>query len=314
MSALPLPPAHRFPTWRRWWTYQSERFPVVGHGMLIAAFSFCAVSFSAQLRGERAVPPVLELAVAFATCFVLFLQLRIADEFKDFEEDARFRPYRPVQRGLVSLKELAALFVAGAVIQGVMALWLDPRLMWVLLLVWVYLAAMSKEFLIGGWLRSQPLLYMLSHMVIIPLVDLYATSTDWLPRRGGPPAGLIWFLMASYCNGMVIELGRKIRSPQDEEYGVGTYSVLWGRRLAVAAWLGAMAGAGALAVVAASQVGMAILVMSTLAVGLSGAAAIGIWFLRSQRAGSGKMLEGASGTWTVLMYLSLGAVPLLVGR
>ena len=35
------------------------------------------------------------------------LQLRLADEFKDFEEDSRYRPYRPVPRGLVSLRDLA---------------------------------------------------------------------------------------------------------------------------------------------------------------------------------------------------------------
>jgi len=35
---------------------------------------------------------------------------------------------------------------------------------------------MSKEFFVADWLRRRPVLYMLSHMVIMPLVDLYATS------------------------------------------------------------------------------------------------------------------------------------------
>ena len=35
----------------RWLVYQKERFPLLAHGPLIAAFSACAVSFSSLLRG-----------------------------------------------------------------------------------------------------------------------------------------------------------------------------------------------------------------------------------------------------------------------
>src|SRR6266571_4886269 len=101
----------------RWWVYQRERFPVLGHGPLIAAFSFSAVCFSALLRRQSELPPVRTCLVAFGTAFLFFLQLRIADEFKDFEEDSRYRPYRAVPRGLVSLRELGVLGVIAAVIQ-----------------------------------------------------------------------------------------------------------------------------------------------------------------------------------------------------
>ncbi len=37
-----------------------------------------------------------------------------------------------------------------------------------------------------------------------------------------------------------VEVGRKLRSPADEETGVETYSALWGRFRAIAAWLAAM--------------------------------------------------------------------------
>ena len=90
----------------RWWVYQRERFPVLAHGPLILAFSSSALSFSALLRGAREWPRPAALVAAFVTCLLFFLQLRIADEFKDFEEDSRWRPYRPVPRGLVTLREL----------------------------------------------------------------------------------------------------------------------------------------------------------------------------------------------------------------
>ena len=93
----------------RWWTYQRERFPILAHGILIASFSFSAVCFSSLLRGQTELPRLSSIFVAFVTAFLFFLQLRIADEFKDFEEDARYRPYRAVPRGLVTLRELGGL-------------------------------------------------------------------------------------------------------------------------------------------------------------------------------------------------------------
>ena len=112
---------------RRWWIYQRERFPLAAHGPLIAAFSASAVSFSALLRGGEDGPRVASFVVAFVVSLGSFLQLRIADEFKDAEEDARYRPYRPVPRGLVKLSELAAIGVVIGAVQLVGALWLGCR-------------------------------------------------------------------------------------------------------------------------------------------------------------------------------------------
>src|SRR4028119_2288395 len=94
---------------KRWWIYQQERFPIVTHGLLIATFSTAAIAYANQLRpNPTAIAPGTVL-VAFIVVFLAFLQLRIADEFKDFADDARYRPYRPVPRGLVSLGELRAI-------------------------------------------------------------------------------------------------------------------------------------------------------------------------------------------------------------
>jgi 4-hydroxybenzoate polyprenyltransferase len=298
----------------KWWSYQRERFPLIAHGLLIAAFSFCAVSISAMLRGSSGVPGGRSILVAFATCFCFFLQLRIADEFKDLEEDARYRPYRPVPRGLVTLRELGWLFVIVAAIQLGLALWLDRRLLVLLGVTWTYLALMSKEFFVADWLRPRAVLYMLSHMLIMPLVDLYATSTDWLPRQGHPPHGLIWFLLASYCNGLVIEMGRKIRSSEDEEAGVATYSRLWGRRIAVITWWCALLATALLAAIVATQLHHFAPIATILLLALAGAAIVGTIFLARPKAGRGRWIENCSGLWTLTLYLSLGALPHVLAR
>jgi 4-hydroxybenzoate polyprenyltransferase len=297
----------------RWWIYQRERFPVLAHGPLIAAFSLSAVSYSALVRGTTRPPHWQSCLAAFLSSFLFFLQLRIADEFKDFEEDSTYRPYRPVPRGLVTLRQLGWVWLGCIAIQFAIALWLSPRLIVLLIVTWVYLALMSKEFFARRWLKARPITYMVSHMAIMPLVDLYTTACDWVPAGfNRPPPGLLFFLLVSFFNGMVIEIGRKIRSPQDEEPGVETYSFLWGRRKAVGAWLLMLLATGQYANLAARGISFAKPVLILLTVVFVGAVSVCAWFLRSTLPKRGKYIEAMSGVWSLTLYLSLGVIPMIL--
>lgn len=295
----------------RWQLYQRERFPILAYAPLIAAFSFSAVSVSAFLRGQEAPPEPRGLLVAFISVFLFFLQLRIADEFKDHEDDARFRPYRPVPRALVTLPELGRLGAAAAVIQLGLALWVKPAVALLLILVWAYLGLMRKEFFVPRWLKTHPIAYLWSHMLIMPLIALYASACEWLPAGSMPAGGLAWFLMMSFFNGVVIEIGRKIRTPQDEEPGVETYSVLWGRRNAVLSWLGAMLLAATGMWLLAHRIGLAGPVVGWLAVLLIIALCIAWRFLHRPSAKRAKWIEHMSGLWTLCTYLGLAVAPIV---
>ena len=293
----------------RWWIYQKERFPIFAHGTLIAAFSACAVAYS-SLLGSAPTPSWQAYLTAFIICFLMFLQLRIADEFKDKEEDARWRPYRAVPRGLVKLSELRVLFIIAAIVQAVVATLLDPRLLFVLAIAWSYLALMSVEFFCRDWLKNRPVIYLISHMGIMPLVDYFGTSCEWLPRGSNTPVGLGWFLAASFFNGIVIEFGRKLRLPQDEEEGVDTYSQLWGIKRATLLWLAAMTATMTCAAIAAAGIGFAIPLVSTLGVLLMVSSALAFRFSRQHI--HGKKIEAITGVWTLVLYLMLGLVPLFL--
>ncbi len=292
---------------KRWWIYQKERFPLLAHGPLIGAFSACAVAFSSLLRGAAA-PSWQMFVTAFGVCLLMFLQLRIADEFKDAAEDARWRPYRPVPRGLVLLPELRWVFILAALVQTALVMALDVRLLVVLGIAWSYLALMSVEFFCRDWLKKRPILYLVTHMGIMPLVDFFGTACEWLPRSSAAPAGLGWFLAASFCNGIVIEIGRKLRQPCDEEAGVETYSRLWGKAGGVGGWLVALAGTLICTGFAASAIGFVMPVLGGLAAVLLVALAMAVGYLRGPM--SGKKIEMISALWTLTLYLMLGLVPL----
>ena len=293
----------------RWWIYQKERFPLAAHGPLIAAFSACAVSFSSLLR-DAPVPDWRMFLTAFGVCLLMFLQLRIADEFKDAGEDARWRPYRPVPRGLVKLSELRILFILAALLQTALVLALDVRLMIVLGIAWSYLALMSVEFFCRDWLKKRPLIYLLTHMGIMPLVDFFGTACEWLPRGSAAPAGLGWFLAASFFNGIVIEIGRKLRQPADEEEGVETYSRLWGKSVASNVWLGVMAATLLCAVIAAREIDYMVPVSLALAPFVIVSMALRQRYVKGSL--SGKKIEIVSAVWTLALYLMLGLVPLFL--
>lgn len=294
----------------RWWIYQRERFPLAAHGPLILAFSASAVSYSALLRGSSTVPSLRSFAVAFVVSLGSFLLLRIADEFKDQEEDAKYRPYRPVPRGLVRLRELAWIGVGVAVGQLTIALLIGWKLVGLLAVTWIYFALMSREFFVREWLKARPVVYLFSHMAIMPLVDWFATGCDWVHAGGTMPPGLFWFLAASFCNGIVIELGRKIRSPGQEETGVETYSVLWGPRIAVLAWLAAMGATLICAGIAGARIAFAAPLLAVLGTCLVVAALCGRAFLHSPEPKASKRIETLSGVWTLALYLVLGVIPL----
>ncbi|UCH25508.1 MAG: UbiA family prenyltransferase [Trueperaceae bacterium] len=297
----------------RWWIYQRERFPLVANGLLITALGLSAVGYSALLRGQQALPSLAVSVTACLSCFLFFLQLRISDEFKDYRDDLTYRPYRPLPRGLVTLKELGLIGLVAAVLQFFLALWLEPRLLLILVTVWAYLGLMSKEFFVAKWLKARPLVYLWSHMLILPSIILYATACDWVVAGETVPApGLGWFLAFSLFNGVVLEIGRKLRAPEDEEEGVETYTVLYGRNRAVAFWLGALAMTALAAILAARQIAFLWPVLLLLGILVMVGAVLARGFLEQPVTSRAKRFELFSGLWTLSLYVSVGIVPALL--
>lgn len=294
----------------RFWRYQSERFPFAKNGLLIAAFASSAVCLSALLRGQAAFPAPGVFLSAFATLLGFFLLLRIADEFKDAETDRAHRPERPVPRGLVTLRELALLGLATVLAQALIAVGHGLPLLAMLALVWMYMALMSAEFFVPDWLRRRPAVYMISHMAIMPLIDLFATACDWMTATGSPPPGLLCFLLLSFFNGLVLEIGRKTWAPSMERPGVESYSASWGLGPALGCWLAAATASCALALTVARQIDF-LLPAAGVLLGFLALMAITAWRFHSEKsAKQAKTTETLAGLWVFLNYLLLGLVPM----
>ena len=90
----------------RFLIYQKERYPFVVYFFLISSFSFSAIAYSRMCRGLIEFISLDKFLVCIFNTILLFFILRILDEFKDQEDDKKYRKYLPVPRGLISLKEL----------------------------------------------------------------------------------------------------------------------------------------------------------------------------------------------------------------
>lgn len=289
----------------RLWTYQRERFPLVNHGLLVAALVVGSMGYAAAGNGWPGAGRMVGVWVVVLGAFAL---LRIADEFKDAADDAAHRPYRPVPRGLVTLGELAGVGLVIAGVQLGLSWWLDPALVGYLFGIWGVWALMSREFFVHTWLKAHPWAYMLSHMLILPMLMLYLVAAAQ-PLADVPVLGLVSFLAASYANGVVFEVGRKVRAPQDEEAGVETYSLLWGVPRAAAVWAGAVGLAALLALAAAAAVQAAVLFLPIAGLGIA-AAGWAAWRMgRNPTSAHSRWIEHVSALWVLGCYLGLGLLP-----
>ncbi|MEX2287419.1 MAG: hypothetical protein WD648_10040 [Planctomycetaceae bacterium] len=220
----------------RWAAYLAERFPVLGHGLLILSF-YSSNQFLAHALTVPGEPVQYDLGslLGYVTIVCFFLHLRIFDDHKDYEDDCRHFPDRVLQRGDITLSDLKwlggvalALEVAFAAARGTAAL--------VAILTAIgFSVLMLKEFFARDWLRRRFLLYATTHMLVMPLLAMvvYSFATDqffWTAPG--------WYWLYSFVGFFVAfnwEVSRKIRAPEEEIDGVDSYTKMIGQF--GAAWL-----------------------------------------------------------------------------
>lgn len=296
---------------QRFVIYQRERFPLAKTVPLLAVFSAASINVSAVLA-SRPLPALTWYGVGFLLSLILFFQMRAADEWKDLDADRLYRPERPIPSGLVKLRTILLVALGLAPIALLAAFGISNGVAALLGLVWLWLVAMTFEFGLSRWLIANPVFYLLSHMAIMPLIDLLLTGIEW-SSHGGPEPALSVFLALSFVNGCVLEIGRKTWAPESEREGVETYSRLWGSRNAACVWLTLLTGAASLLL----AMGWALDVFPAMAavclVIWTLSAIVALRFVREPSIALQKRIDTIAGIWVLVSYGSAGFLPLLLG-
>ncbi|MEJ6397347.1 UbiA family prenyltransferase [Yoonia sp. 208BN28-4] len=295
---------------KRLWLYQVERFPLFKTVPLLAVFSAASITISAVLA-DRAVPGFGAYVTGFCLAFLVFFQMRVADEIKDVEDDRLFRPERAIPRGIVTLRLIVTLGVGTLFLAIIIALLYGAGLIWLLLLVWLWLFLMTLEFGVPRWLKARPIAYLLSHMAIMPLLDIMLTGIEWLPH-GGPHPALWLFIALSFVNGCLLEIGRKMLAPQSERVGVETYSGLWGPAQVSLIWQGLLALSTVLLIGVGIATGDFIAVTILALIGAGLAAFVARAYGADPSKTNEKRIDAAAGLWVFFCYATAGFVPLIL--
>ena len=319
--------------------YLNERFPLGKNSIFVLIFTLSGYIFTGLLYNSKIINQIFskeikvpmpwhKIVALFIIIFMFFLQLRITDEFKDYEEDLKYRAYRPVQRGVITLKALGKIGIATVIIQIILAYIIDFKIIYFMIIVWFYMFLMAKEFFIKEWLTKRILIYALSHVVImifITLVIVNATqyivlgeaeniikfgALQWY--RHNIDIALIPLFTLNYLNGIVLEIGRKTRRADEEEHGVQTYSKLWGKKKAAVILSLLFAVEYFLVILGLSYTyekyflfsGLVLLIILIISIYFM------IKFLKKDL--SGKIVESVSGLWIVFSSMGLGLLPYFV--
>lgn len=223
----------------RIYAYTRERFPLGTYAAATALFFSSGYLLARLLSGLG--PPGTELVLGGTVTLLVFFHLRVMDEHKDGDFDARVHPDRPVPRGLVSLTELRWLGAAAVALEVLLSAVAGPAALIAYLAVLAYTVAMYREFEVGEWLRARTVLYTLIHMLVVPLLAVYAYATAAGEILVDP--AFLPYLGLSYAIGLLLEIGRKVRAPTEERAEVFTYSQRFGVRGVAVVVIGLLAGA-----------------------------------------------------------------------
>lgn len=239
---------------RRMWSFMDERHPLPSRLALSCLVYLGPAAFTAHIRGEGPSIWSASTVTGILTVFNFYLILRLSDELKDKDLDAKTFPERPLPSGRVKPWDLQL----GLITLFLLTLALNlgsGTAFFAAFGVLAYQFVMYRFFFIPDILRRRPLLNLVTHNPIFALIPLYPI----LAYAGATPtsaAELAWgkalaFTLMLWMPFLAWEIGRKLRAPeQDDPYDI--YSPAMGRKGAVLSVLAAQTISACIALVFAA--------------------------------------------------------------
>ncbi|KAG0290138.1 hypothetical protein BGZ97_006265, partial [Linnemannia gamsii] len=164
----------QFSGYKAWFKFFSERVALFVYLLTAAGYVLTA---NYCLTND---PKDLPLRQFFWTLVIetLFLvTLRVMDDLKDVDTDILAHPERPLPRGLVTAREASIVvhtLVAILLINGIILAIVENLACGLLCIATtLYYYSMFKEFGCGHWLSARPILYVITHQLVVLLMVLF---------------------------------------------------------------------------------------------------------------------------------------------
>ncbi len=272
---------------KSWFIYLKERFPLPVYFLLSGGLAASGSVLVGRPVGS------IQTAYAFLYAIWLFATLRLMDELKDYDKDVIAHPTRPLPRGVLNVNVVervihGSMVIGTALSFGFFAFDLMAAVSALVSTAWLWL--MYKEFYLGERLSKRPLLYAITHQIIlIP----FCLALSVLPMEDGAVNYFVfWWSVGVLGSFFTYEVSRKL-DPKAHPV-LGTYLSVYGKAGSLAIVFGLLA----LCVVAGINVMLPFwtipwALLTVLSYGL-------LWFPRSQS--SGKLHKVIEGFATVSLF------------
>ncbi|KAG0005430.1 hypothetical protein BGZ80_007767 [Entomortierella chlamydospora] len=217
----------QFSGFKSWFKFFSERIALFVY--LLTAAGYVLTANYALSDGSKSLP----LRPFFWTLVIetLFLiTLRVMDDLKDVDTDILAHPERPLPRGLVTARE-ASIVVHGLVsiliINGIVLAIVENLACGLLCIATtLYYYAMFKEFGCGHWLSARPILYVISHQLVVLLMVLFPVAA--FHGASSLKSILCWHAaLLQFCGSFTFEVCRKL--DPTAHVALGTYLIAYGK-------------------------------------------------------------------------------------
>lgn len=216
------------PLSQRLLSYTKERFPLIPIMIFVILLTSGYIGFLSHYFGGEYTWSSSKLWITMISVFLFMLQLRMADEIKDFEKDKIAYPERILSKGLVDLKIIQIILIGTGFIEFVLSYYLGIQSLFMMFVLQFWAFLMFKEFGAKKILESSTALYLFSHQLILPPLALYSAAAfinfGEIKFNSSFLASLL-FLSLPYT---IYEIARKTWSPDREHALADSYTKFWG--------------------------------------------------------------------------------------
>lgn len=183
--------------------FQRERFPL----RILLFTTLSSILSSAAVCPTR--PDYLQMVLAFVVTMLFLYHIRVIDESRDLENDTDLHPERPVQRGVITLKQLFVTDFIGLAFCLALAIYAGVPSLAITLVILAFTTLAWKDFFAKPFFARRPVLYHIvnSPQMVFILWNIYAIYTKSYEINY-----LMLIQMLLIYNGIfIIEVIRKIK-------------------------------------------------------------------------------------------------------
>ena len=211
----------------RWLIFIWERFPPYTN-LPFMLFYFIA-HYVFYLNSSQEGFSIIKLVILFLGTLVFFFTLRLYDELKDYQNDLKMYPNRPLIRGLLSHKDIRKGIYISILLEILSFSLFGFKGLLAVGLPIVYSLLMFKEFFIRKWIRSHLTIYALTHTLVSALFSLALIATFKSTFVWNLDTDSYLFALLSWCLFNIFEFGRKTFISSEEHKEIESYSKIYGR-------------------------------------------------------------------------------------